>query len=350
LAGLVEVDSEVEAPVATFRRRHFAPAAAGFLLSLFGYLMACGSAPGGEQRKTKMNATSSGSQVCIGRYEFMAPGGLAIDGRTQRIYRVDVSTVSLAERRLQSYWNGKMAELRKLPSPPGTISPVLRTFELKPGMQAVWYADDPEDAESNQLLAIRPVGDHVVVAQRGGSVAGRSNVETLVGNVLDAYVPSTGEGFCAGAGAITTEPGRNEQTLIALTHSRLPDTEVEFSTETVREPDTSTYSDVSEEREAAAANGGTINVLRDRMRTAGGVEGNEMWISVSAPDEESTVRFTWEFAGRPENAIRPYMQFRASAPLAQKAELERLWEVLLNTLKPVPLPPKYRQIYSNAYD
>lgn len=299
----------------------------------------CQSKPQTVERRTDMNPNLPGHDLCIGRFRFRIPDELVVESRTQSIYRVDVQTVSLGREGVRGILQSKVREVEPISPLPGSVSSILTTFDIKPGIHGIWYADDPEEPQSHRLFAVRQVGDHAVTAERGASSTGHTTVGTLIGNVIDSYVPSTGVGFCVGAGAVTTEAGRNERVVVTFSHAQNPDVKVEFMTETVREPDTSTYSDITEEQTSATAAGGRVNVLRDRMRNAGGVNGNEMWISLIVPEEKPLVRFIWEFAGMPENAIQPFMQFRAYGPLGDQPRIEQIWEMLITTLRPVPAPP-----------
>jgi hypothetical protein len=56
-------------------------------------------------------------------------------------------------------------------------------------------------------------------------------------------------------GAIASEPGLNEKTLISFAHRKLPDFDIEFATTTVREPAPGVSEE--EEKEAVESGGGT---------------------------------------------------------------------------------------------
>lgn len=279
------------------------------------------------------------STHCVGRFQFTVPDVLAVAGRSQSIYRVEVGTVSLPAGGVEALWHELLTRIRALNPPAGTRGPVVRTFELQPGVSAVWYFVNSDDSELRELEALKPEAEHAVVASRGGMAGQEAGVETLVKNVLDAYAPSVAQGFCVGRGAITSEPGLNEHALIAFEHRELPDFELTFGTQTVSEPDTRSYSNLDEEQQVVAALGGRMSALRDGARVVAGLDGKEIWITVVPRDEAPFVRFTWHFAGVPEDSLRPSINIKGSTTTNRQAELEAVWETLLQSLRAVPLSP-----------
>lgn len=286
--------------------------------------------------KANMNVVETDTQDCLGRFRFVVPGAFGVAGRRQSIYRVDVSTLALPDGGIEALWHERLAHIRALPPPRGAAHPIIKTFELQPGVNAVWYFANPDDDEEHCLEALKSQGGHAVLASRRGMAGKESTVETLVKGVLDAYVPGTERGFCVGAGSITSEPGLNEHTGISLEHRRMPKFEVEITTRTVKEPDTSTYSDLEEERQVTAGLGGTVEELRNRPRVVAGLEGKEIWAAADVPDEPPFVRFTWHFPGVPEDSSRPAIDIKGAAPRSSQAELEAVWETVLRSFRPIP--------------
>lgn len=322
------------------RRRRAAAVLAAHVLAACCACAATGGRGGGAEGArppgASMREDGKGLTLCAGRFEFEAPAALAVAGRSQSIYRVDVASAPLPAGGLEEVRRERLAHVRALRPPAGVADPVRRSFELQPGVGAVWYYANPDDGEQLCLEAIKPSGGHAVVASRGGMAGDEEGVETLVGNVLDAYVPGAARGFCVGAGAVTSEPGVNEQVLVSLEHRSAPEFVVTFRTQTVNEPDTLTHSNLDEERRAVAARGGTLEVLRDGPRRAAGLEGKEVWVSVAAPGEPPFVRFAWHFPGAGGDSTRPAVTVVASARGANRAELEGAWESLLRSLRAFP--------------
>ena len=280
-----------------------------------------------------MNSVQDANTCCIGRFQFTVPGALAVSGRSQSIYRVKVTTLPLPPGGPQKVISDKLAQAR-VQEP--EVSRALRHFELMPGIQSVWYIDNPRTPNLRELLAVKEVGDHAVVATRGGEAGKSLGVEQLVGNVLLAYVPGAKRGFCVGPGAITSEPGFNEESLIVFSRPGLPDFELEFSTRTVREPDNETYTDLDEERQVARDGGGTLVVLNDQLRTIAGLKGKQMWISLALPNKDPSLRFTWHFAGVAQNSSKPMINIVGRASGEQQAALQEVWETVLLSLRTVP--------------
>lgn len=296
------------------------------------------SGAGREARppKASMNVDEKDASECLGRFRLVVPGVLGAAGRSQSIYRVDVRTVPLPGGGLDALWRERLARISALRPPPGVASPVIRTFELQPGVSAVWYFGNPDDDDEVRLEAFKPHGDYAVLTFREGMAGKEVTNETLVKNVLDAYVHGTERGFCVGAGAITSEPGLKEYAGLALEHKRVPKFEVTIDTQTVWEPDTWTYSDLDEERQVVTGLGGTIEALRDGARVVAGLEGKEIWASVDVPREPPFVRFTWHFPGVPEDSLRPSIDIKGTAPKSSQPELEAVWETVLRSFRPIP--------------
>ena len=169
-----------------------------------------------------------------------------------------------------------------------------------------------------------------------GEAGRETTLETLVRNVLNAYVPGQSQGFCVGNGSITSEPGTNEHAGIGFEHNKVHGMEIFFDTQTVKEPDTQIFSNLDEEKEVVNANGGKLTVLLDHQRLVSVLEGKEMRISVTSPNETPTVRFTWHFAGVPADSSRPMINIKAVAPTADQKSLETIWEGVLQSVRPTP--------------
>jgi hypothetical protein len=82
-----------------------------------------------------------------------------------------------------------------------------------------------------------------------------------------------------------------------------------------------------------------MDVLLDQTRTAAGLTGREVRVSVSAPGMSPFLRFTWEFEGVPYSAAEPFVQTVATAPPGRQSELEEIWAELLGSLKRIPAAP-----------
>jgi hypothetical protein len=288
----------------------------------------------------QMTGETKESVECIGRFYLAVPDVLLVAGRSQSIYRVDVDTVPIPSGGLQALWAATVAKFRPLPPSADLDSSDRPTFTLQPGVRAIWYIANPSSPEIRTLKGIKPVANHAVIAARSGETGRESDIEMLVKGVLDAYQPVTTQGFCVGFGSINSDPGVNEQTLISFDRKKIKDFEIRFETRTVSKPDTQTYSDVDEEKELMASAGGKLHVLRDHSRPVAGLEGKEIAISASAPGEPASLRFTWHFAGVPQNSSKPMINIVASAPVSQQAELEKIWDTLLNSIQTVPPSPQ----------
>jgi Tle cognate immunity protein 4 C-terminal domain len=312
-----------------------------------GLLQCCGRANLESEKLTPssrvdMKTESKENEQCIGRFRFALPSTMSVSGRSQSIYHVDVSTVPIPPGGAQSLWNARVTQLRAL-TPQATNGSSVRTFELEPGVPALWSAKNPDSPQRLNLEVMKVSGNHVLLASRSLDVGEETKMETLVKIVVDAYLPNVNSGFCVGFGSITSEPGLNEQTRIALAHKQLSDLEITLQTQTVARPDLRTYSDVNEEKDFMAAKGGKLSVLRNHSRSVAALEGKEIWIVAEGPGEPPLVRFTWHFAGVPQNSSKPMINVVGTAPVKNQLDLEKIWDDLLNSIQTVPPSPQRSQ-------
>jgi len=143
--------------------------------------------------------------------------------------------------------------------------------------------------------------------------------------------------LCLERGAIALKPSQNEHVRLRLESAAIKNFEIRFETRTASAPDTKTYSDVDEERQIVGTRGGTLSVLRNQPRSVAGLAGKEIWISASVPGETPTLRLTWHYPGAGGDATRPSVNVVGSAPRENQAELERAWDFVLQSLRPLPV-------------
>jgi hypothetical protein len=275
--------------------------------------------------------------ACAGRFSLAVPEHMKVDVRSQSIYRTNVKTLPAPEGGIQAYWAARLLALRAQPGISFEGPDALRIFDAQKGINGVWYRGNRAFPNTLTLEAAMEVERGLVLADRE-AVSGKESVAgQLVTSILKAYVPSTDSGFCVGDGAIQMEPSQNERVQLNLTHVIAPDLEVRFATRAVVEPDLKSYSDVEEERELAASCGGSIVVLREQQRRAAGMDGKEIWISMSVPGEAPSVRFSWHFPGTGGDASRPMINLVGSAPLVEQPVLQDAWDRVLGSLRPIPV-------------
>ena len=293
-----------------------------------------------------MQAQTTATPHCIGRFQFALPAAFTLTNRSQSIYEVELSTEPLAAGGLGTVWASRIAKIGRQPAPSGAQQAIIRRFDLAPGAPAVWYFSNPSRAALVALEAAKAVGEHAVIANRGADLdkaelaallkGGDPVVEQLVRVVLNDYTPSTKRGFCIGPGAIVNnEPGLNEDVRIAFRHPAIRDLTLRLQTMVVARPDTQTYSNLEEERRTSDPRI-KINLLREQNRVAAGLTGKEMRVSVAAPSQAPIVRFTWHFDGVAQKADQPTINVAGFAAERDQALLESAWETLLGSLRPIP--------------
>jgi|SRR6266436_1530807 len=294
-----------------------------------------------QSRMQDSNDTKPPRLECVGRFRFAVPDSFVVSGRSQSIYGVSISTSPLPPGGFDAFWTSRLARIR----PPGlskeSEAGAFRAFDLQPGSRAVWYLRDPASPRIRNLEAGMASGGFAILMSRSGEAGKESIVEDLVRLLLNDYVASTSHGFCVGQGALNSAPSSDEESLISLTHKKSQDFQIKFSTRVVFKPDTTTYSDVEEEKEVAEAGGGSISVARELSRPVAGMEGKEIGISVKVPSDPPFVRFTWHFVGVPQNSSKPMINIVGTAPIPQQAELQKIWDSFLQSVEMVPPSPQH---------
>jgi hypothetical protein len=280
---------------------------------------------------------------CLGRFRLTVPESMLVAGRSQSIYGVDVRTLPMPPGGMKTFWEAHLARILPVPLPKESEQGIFRSFELQPAAPAVWYVRDPASPRIRNIEAAVASGAFVVLASTSGEAGKEHIVEDLIRIVFESYAASTSEGFCVGEGAVTSAPSRYEETLISLNHNNVPDFKIRFSTRAVSAPDTTTYSDVGEEKELIDSAGGKLNVHRDHSRSVAGLEGKEITISASAPGEPSSLRFTWHFQGVPGNSSKPMINIVGMTPAKYQPEFEKIWDALLNSIQTVSPSPQLPQ-------
>ncbi len=276
----------------------------------------------------------------IGRFRFLLPRALAVRGRSQGLYRADVGTVDIAPGGADAWWTARLAGLRAGKRPPGVADIVIRPLALGPGVQGVLYHANAETAVLQTVLAMKAFDDHLLFVARQTEAGGVPQIEKLVRGVVDAYVPGGREGFDVGRGCITSVPGVNEESRVALRHAALPDVELDFETHTVREPEkTDPLADIEHDRQRLSAGGGSLTVLRNQPRRAAGLDGMEGRLLVrqkAAAGAAGLLRFSWSHPGLAGQALAPAIMIVATARPQDQAALEAAWDLMLGSLQPLP--------------
>jgi hypothetical protein len=259
------------------------------------------------------------NKEAIGRFRVGVPEGWKAMSRSQMIYGVEVSAGSADP----AAWEAKVAaHADKIVSRPS----------LGASVTAIWYKEG-----SDLILEAQALRDGIAVSIVRDAPEGKEAVaEKLASAVLENYKPGTAAGFCLGPGAIHMGPSLSESVRM---NWQLPTAgaKLEFSTQTVTEPDMKTFMDVEEERGMAGAAGGSLTILSERDRTLAGLNGREIRIVVTLPGQQPQVRFTWHYPGVGRDGTKPKIDFVAKTSISGQAALEAAWEAMLPSLESVPV-------------
>jgi hypothetical protein len=271
---------------------------------------------------------------CIGRFRFAIDSALEVAGRSQRIYRVNVSTLPNGDGNGQQLWQARLAAIRAT----NPVAPEVRVIELEPGVPGAWYRADPNDRSFITLEAMKFYPDHALYLAREVASGSEAVTEKMYRRVIAGYAPHAWRGFCVGDGALNTETSKNEQTLIRFTDPMRPSFELSLATHTVDRPETSTLHDLEIERRILMESGAIVTILRNEARVVAQLPGIDARIQVQPPGGPATVRFSWRFDGSSGNALAPQIIIIASAALRDAPELNILWEKFLASLQPLSPP------------
>jgi len=259
------------------------------------------------------------NKEAIGRFRIGVPEGMTAMNRGQMIYGVEV----VAESAKAGAWDAKVAaHAGKIVSRP----------TLGNDVTAIWYKEG-----SDLILEAQAVRDGIAVSVVRDAPEGKEPVaEELAGDVLEHYKPGTAAGFCLGPGAIHLGPSLSESVQMNW-QLQSSDVKLEFSTQTVTQPELDTFMDVDEERGMTKAAGGTLAVLSERDRTVAGLKGREIRIAVTLPGQEPQVRYTWHYPGVGRDGTKPSINFVAKGSVAAQSKLESVWEAMLPSLESIPV-------------
>ena len=283
-----------------------------------------------------VNASTSSITERIGRFQFHVPDSMTLTGRSQNMYRFEITTAPMPAIGAEQAWNRRLTEIRALTPPPGARSALRQTLQLQPGVPAAWYNRSSSLPAVVTLTAMLQEDNHLLWITGDGDAGKEEAIAGIARSILAAFAPGDADGFSLGFGAITTAPSANESTRLSVEG---PDgTTLTFATQTVQQPDHLTYTDVDEEQQVVAAHGGSLQILREDTRVVATMQGVEIRISASPRNEPPFLRFTWHFQGEPGNSARPKIDIMGSAPVARRAALETTWDAVLGSLRPIPAP------------
>ena len=318
-------------------------------LCVLGIGISLSNVEGAESRTEKLRSekqvmveTNTVNAWCIGRFRFTLIDLLKLAGRNQSIYGVDARTVLLSSQSADALWSARLTAIRSMKPPADTRDVIIRNLQLETGIPAVWYFASSTSSRVLRLEAMKAVRDHALLVGFDAGTGKEPVAETLIRNVINAYLPGAEQGFCVGHGAITSEPGVNEKALSTFVHPELAEFRVSFDTHTVREPATThPLSDIANEKRDVEAAGGQLRVLRDEERVVSDLRGREGRISVVSPGEKPFVRFTWHFPGVGQGrSDQPEILIKGIALTQHQSTLETVWEAMLQSVRRVPLSPR----------
>lgn len=275
-----------------------------------------------------MSKATGAPRECVGRFSWLQSQPATVAGRSQSIYRTNISHLPVPPEGIDAFWAAKLAKL----------GAEHKGFSLAPQVMSSWSSRNPSFPAIRTLEVLKPVSGGILLADTEADAGKEEMTEGLMKDIINGFEPTTDYGFCIGGGAIMLEPSQFERAGLVLHLSAAPEVEIHFETRTVTEPDTTTYSDVDEEESLATAHGGKLVVLRNAERSVAGLTGKEIRISIASPKEQPLLRFTWHYPGIPGSSTNPAIDILAASPATDQAQLESAWESMLTSLRTVPLP------------
>lgn len=273
-----------------------------------------------------------------GRFDFVVPTRMVVSHKEQAIYGTAVRTVPYHPDGLEPLWNERLARHCEGYVIPADFLESLKAA-LAPGMGAFgsWYFESSSSNSERLILVIQRWGDHVLVLWRSFPRGKEAVAEKLTLDLMKAYQHDAPVGFSVGAGAVMLGPSLSETTGWTLKHSDRPKVVVSLNSQTVNEKTPQETNDLREEKEFAKAAGGKLTILKDSSRTVAGLRGQDTRVLMALPNQETLIRFTWDYPGVSRDGTRPRVAIQAQGREADRAEMERVWEGLLPSLKVRPV-------------
>lgn len=275
-----------------------------------------------------MTALEPAHRICVGRFDIALPPELQMAGRSQSIYGVDVNAPLLTHGGFDTFWQQRLDRLRAERGFRGEVA-------LEDGARGVWMNDGEGGV---RLDAARAFGDYVFTTSRSGDEGREAVIQKLSTNVIAAYRPDASAGFCVEHGVITSEPGDAESTSLLASHKRIGELNIRYLTQTVADPvPDERLSDIREMQQSLP--GTKLQRIASLRRSVAGISGREERVAMSPPSEPPVVRFTWKCSGESFRADIPHIMIVGVAPKEHQSELAAVWDVLLDSIRKVPMAP-----------
>lgn len=279
-----------------------------------------------------MTGSEAGNGICIGRFQAALPSGLEVQGRSQSIYRVSVSSTPLTNQKFEDFWRQRVDRMK-------AGGHFQRTVDLDSTTKGAWLT---EGEDGVRLEAARSFEDHALVTSLSGDDDREAVIQKLTGNVMAAYQPGGYAGFCLERGVIVSEPGDAESTSLLLKHQSIADFSIKFLTQTVKYPlPEERLSDAGELEQSVA--GASVQRIFSRHRSVAEINGLEEGFSVSIPNEHPVVRFSWKCSGESFRADVPQITIIGIARQENQAELRTAWDAFLSSLHKFPMATRVRR-------
>ena len=288
------------------------------------------------------DATTSASigqeHHCTGRFDFTLPADLHSGGREESLYLVRVWSEGVqSSTDPREVWTQRTAALRQAHGE--TQPPQLQRELTLPGIGpgALYRAAPtvvPGAPEESEFLVMKPYPGHVVFLEATVSPGREPVAAEVISKIAGAYSPASANGFCVAHGSFLLPPSKNERSRAAF--EGMGGLAVSVATETVAAPIPAP--NPTDATAAVAADGGRLDILGRRERAAAGLLGQELRMAVFDQAAVQNGRdpeliYAWIFPGASADGSRPRVHLAASAPAAQRTQLDTAWEMLLSSLK-----------------
>lgn len=319
----------------------------GVLILGFGIATGCSSedfSTGASEDTSQMNSNGPKMvSVHLGRFVTEQPEWLQWEGGRHSVRHVMIKerpwpNETDPSRAFEQRWDSTMATLRERDFK-GTADieqVVVEKREIRPGLRGVLYhrGYSPEELMWHALLQTSRVG--VTFQKNSWKGEAKGDLE-VVKKAADAYQPKTNEvdtngGFHIREGVITL-PFQEAESLTA----RYAGNEIEltYDFKTLREsPESSLWERIKDGvlKEAARVVNLSMDTIRDRERTAAGLEGKEEVVEYSE-NEEQRVTLLWLYPGKVQSGIHPRIEIEMEVPAKALDDTLPVWDHILDSLR-----------------
>jgi hypothetical protein len=317
----------------------------GVLLGLLSLAAACNAA---EKPRTPMNNAPMITHH-IGRFMIQVPQSMEVARRSARLRFRELEDVkwpsTLAHEKAQdAAWQLRLDQIQKMSAPKGKPSALIEKREIsksQPSIQAIRYFGDNDDEEINWDTLVDAGTAGLWIKSRGLI----ERAEKIIGHDLDiarAYHPLDPAAPLPKETAFYLEHGYialpylEQEAAYARFEGHPLGLKLRIQTNEIHEDeahDEGLLGRLAATLATGFAAGVDIEKIRTGKREVGGLKGEETVLRAKTKDK-TDLSFLWRYAGKKDSGDHPEIVIEIEAKDGQLEEKLKLWDAILNSMKP----------------